>query len=250
MRGRNSLLLLLGAELHDRVADRVDGQEGQREAGALHLVAEDELLDRRAPLAAVLLRPADADPAVGAHLLQRLLIERSAAALAAAVISACSSVGHHRGEVRPQVVAQLLLFGCVVEIHSDPRSVGKRSRPRRNAARKRSFGYQRRDSGATVRFTWRAAGTRTTWRGAATEEPRRCCAREGEACRAGAEPLARLAKARPPRLPHSPHAGEPEDRPASRLTRHDPARTDAAPYEPGQSYGATPSIVTAHGTEG
>ena len=34
--------------------------------------------------------------------------------------------------------------------------------------------------------------------GAATEEPRRCCAREGKACRAGTEPLARLAEARPP----------------------------------------------------
>jgi hypothetical protein len=88
-------LLLVGAELHDRVADRVDGQERQREAGALHLVAEDELLERRAALAAVLLRPADADPAVGAHLLQRLMIERPAAALAAALDLLLQLVGHH-----------------------------------------------------------------------------------------------------------------------------------------------------------
>src|SRR6185369_3320164 len=60
-------LLRRGAELHDRRPDGVDGDDVQRRPRAIGLVPEDELLERRAALAAVLLRPADAEPAVGAH---------------------------------------------------------------------------------------------------------------------------------------------------------------------------------------
>ena len=49
--------------------DRVDGQHGHRGAGPHRLVEEDELLDGRPALAAVLVGPADAQPAVLGHLL-------------------------------------------------------------------------------------------------------------------------------------------------------------------------------------
>ena len=67
--GRKNCLLLVGAEVHDRRADGVEREHRHRRAGAHRLVEEDELLDRRATLAAPLLGPADARPAVGAHLL-------------------------------------------------------------------------------------------------------------------------------------------------------------------------------------
>ena len=63
--GQEELLLLLRAELHDGRAHGVDGQHGHRGPAAHRLVEEDELLDGRAALAAPLLGPADAEPAVG-----------------------------------------------------------------------------------------------------------------------------------------------------------------------------------------
>ena len=69
-------LLLLAAELHQRGTDRVDGEEGDRHTGALRFVEEDELLDRGAPLAAPLLGPADAQPAVLPQLARQVLVDR------------------------------------------------------------------------------------------------------------------------------------------------------------------------------
>ena len=60
-------LLLLGTELHDRLADGVDREERDRHPGAPRLVGEDELLEVGAALAAVLLGPADTEPTVAAH---------------------------------------------------------------------------------------------------------------------------------------------------------------------------------------
>src|SRR5262249_21525691 len=111
-------------------------------------------------------RPADTDPAVGAHLLQRLLILRSAA-LAAHQLGA-QRRRHHVGEVLAQVVAQFFLLGGVVEIHDDrsPLSVlrcpfpasatdnGQRvtatGQQLRRGRCKRSFGYQRHRERATA----------------------------------------------------------------------------------------------------
>ncbi len=62
--GQKLELLLVGPVLHERRADRVDGENRDRRAGDAGLVAEDQLVHHRAGLAAVLLRPADAEPAV------------------------------------------------------------------------------------------------------------------------------------------------------------------------------------------
>ena len=69
-------LLLVGAELEQGRPHRVERQDGNRKARALHFVEKDELLDRTAALAPVFLRPADAEPPVGAQLLHRLVVER------------------------------------------------------------------------------------------------------------------------------------------------------------------------------
>src|SRR5262249_11708214 len=71
--------LLLARVLHDRRRDRVQRERRHHDAGVHGLVEEDELLDRRAALAAVLLRPADTEPAVLAHLLQHLSVQRPGA---------------------------------------------------------------------------------------------------------------------------------------------------------------------------
>ena len=60
--------LLLAAEMHQRGCDRVDREHGHRGPGPHRLVEEDELLDRAPTLPAVLGGPANAEPAVGAHL--------------------------------------------------------------------------------------------------------------------------------------------------------------------------------------
>ena len=63
--GRNVGLLLVGAVAHERRADGVEGDERDRGLRPLDLVVEDELVGGRSALAAELLRPADAQPAVG-----------------------------------------------------------------------------------------------------------------------------------------------------------------------------------------
>jgi hypothetical protein len=67
--GQEEVLLRLGAEVHDGGADRINGQHGHRGTRTHGLVEEDELLDGRSTLPAVLLGPADAQPAVLGHLL-------------------------------------------------------------------------------------------------------------------------------------------------------------------------------------
>ncbi len=91
----------VGAVADQRRADGLQGDRRQVHVGALRLVGEDRLLDLAEPVAAVLLRPADAHPAVAAHLLDRLLVRR--AVPVAAIMSRCSSWLGQPGEV----VAQL-----------------------------------------------------------------------------------------------------------------------------------------------
>ena len=62
------VLLGLRAELQQRRPHRVGRQHRHGRAGPHRLVVEDELLHRRHPAAAVLLGPADPEPAVGSHL--------------------------------------------------------------------------------------------------------------------------------------------------------------------------------------
>jgi hypothetical protein len=75
------LLLLVGAVAHDRRPDRVERQVGDRHTGHGGGVGEDELFDHRTGLAAVLLGPADAEPAVGADLPDHLLVDPGLAEL-------------------------------------------------------------------------------------------------------------------------------------------------------------------------
>ena len=62
------VLLLLGAVADQRRADGLQRDRRQVHVGVLRLVGEDRLLDLAEPVTAVLLGPADAHPAVGAHL--------------------------------------------------------------------------------------------------------------------------------------------------------------------------------------
>ncbi len=67
--GEEELLLLVAPETHDRGGNAVDREHGHGCARSHRLVEEHELFDRGATLAAVLLRPTDTGPPVGAHLL-------------------------------------------------------------------------------------------------------------------------------------------------------------------------------------
>ena len=95
--------------MHDRRADRAERQERQREADALNLLGEDVLLDRGAALAAVLLRPADPEPAVLRQLLEDPRVLRASALGAAQLLA--HLVGDQLGEVRAQLVAERGLSG-------------------------------------------------------------------------------------------------------------------------------------------
>ena len=87
-------------------------QHRHRRAGAHRLVEEDELLDRRHAAAAVLLRPADAEPAVGAHLADDLADDRPDA-LRCAPISSRELGREQLLVVGAQLLAQrLVLADC------------------------------------------------------------------------------------------------------------------------------------------
>ena len=119
------LLLLVGAVAHDRRPDRVERQVGDRYAGDGGRVGEDQLLDHRAGLAAVLLRPADAEPAVGAELADHLLVDGVVAELAGRGGEPGLHLGRdERGEVLAQLLAELLLLGREGDVHRDSRWEG------------------------------------------------------------------------------------------------------------------------------
>ncbi len=112
-------LLLLGPEGHDSRGDAVDGQERHRCAGDGGLVGEDQLIHRRAGLAAVLGRPAQCQPSVAAHLGHRLPVDVAAAVLTGGRHQGFPAPRCHQGvEVGPQFAAQLLLFRGVADPHS------------------------------------------------------------------------------------------------------------------------------------
>jgi hypothetical protein len=125
------VLLLLRAELHDRRRDGVHRQHGDRRTGRERLVVEDLLLDRRATLAAVLLRPSDAEPAVVAHLAARGTAGGAAHLAADHLVLHLGS--HQLREVRAQLVAQRELVGGQPDLQRVPRSVSSRSVSARSA---------------------------------------------------------------------------------------------------------------------
>ena len=100
---------------HERRADGVERHERQRHAGAVRLVVEEVLLERRATLPAVLLRPADAELAVASHLADQLAV-RLAAGLAALELG--PALGRHqRREVLAQLLLERALLGRQVDVH-------------------------------------------------------------------------------------------------------------------------------------
>ena len=114
----------------DRRGNGVDRERRQHDAGARRLVEEDELLNGRTALAAVLRRPADTEPAVGPEPVHGCHVERPAA-LALGELGLVRR-GHELGEVRAQLAAERLLLGGVVEVHRGSLSAsgGRLSTPR------------------------------------------------------------------------------------------------------------------------
>ena len=95
--------------------DRVEGHEGKRRPGPLHLGEEDELVGGRPALAAVLLGPADAQPAVLAHPPDQGA--EGLAALALAVEGPAHVVGEQLGEVGPKLRPEGQLLRSLLEVH-------------------------------------------------------------------------------------------------------------------------------------
>ena len=111
---QEALLLLVGAELDDGRAHRVEGDERDGRPSPARLLQEDQLFDGAAALPAVLLGPPDAQPAVFAHLADRRL---PSLAHHLVVEVARGPRLHQIGEVDAQLVLKGLLLGRQVEIH-------------------------------------------------------------------------------------------------------------------------------------
>ena len=112
-------LLLVTPETHERGADRVERHQGHRDAGALGLVVEDELLGGGAALPAVLLRPADAEPPVGAHLADEVAV--GVAAGLGTGEGGAARWRHQLLEVVAQLVLQLALLAGQVDAQESGR---------------------------------------------------------------------------------------------------------------------------------
>src|SRR5205085_1860673 len=93
----------------------------ERRMGPAGLVEEDVLLDRRAALPPVLLRPSDPQPAVAAELPDDLA-EPGALVFADVRAELLAELGRQQlPEVRAHLVAKRLLFRCVGDAHrADP----------------------------------------------------------------------------------------------------------------------------------
>ena len=106
-------LLLLAAGAENRWGHRPDSKLHRGRAGRLHLLDEDELVDRRLAEAAELLRPADAPP----PLLEQPLVE-AAGEGPVALVARLPHLGSQRGrhvpaDERPHLVAPGDLLGRV-----------------------------------------------------------------------------------------------------------------------------------------
>ena len=113
--GEEERLLLLGAVAHDRRADGVDRHERERRARPPGLVEEDELVGGGPALAAVLLRPPDAEPAVLADAAHDLAPQL--AAFADLADAPAHLVGEQFGVVGAQLLAQGQLLGGLLQEH-------------------------------------------------------------------------------------------------------------------------------------
>ena len=117
--GQEEFLLFLGAERHDRRRHAVDRQERHWHACDRSLVGKDQRVHRGPVLAAVLLGPVQGEPPVLAHLCNGVAIRVAGPDLALRRAQCLATLGRHqRGEVRPQLATQLLLFRGVTDAHS------------------------------------------------------------------------------------------------------------------------------------
>ena len=162
--------MVVVAVLRQRGADRLRGEERERETRAHHLLDEDELLERRHAAPAELLRPAQADPAVAAHLAHRRLPQRTAA-LAGALLELRVQLGRdQRLEIGAQFLAQALLFGGELDFHPHlswdraPRCSGGGCAVHAAAARYTSASAKKHQRTLTIALTGARCGC---WRGAA-----------------------------------------------------------------------------------
>ena len=132
------LLLRLGADAHDRRRHRGHRQRQHRRAGALELVDEDPLLDRRAPQAAVLRRPGEAPAAAVAQRQDELSRQRPLALVAGFAQLVQQLRGQVLGDERAHLVAPGALLGREVVAHGGVlaylRAIRKEDEPQMNAA--------------------------------------------------------------------------------------------------------------------
>ena len=82
----------------------------------MHLVEDDELVGGRPALPAVLLRPADPEPAVAAHLPHQVTVCRTER-LAAGSERRAALGGHEAFEVSAQLLLQVELLSTELELH-------------------------------------------------------------------------------------------------------------------------------------
>jgi hypothetical protein len=120
------VLLCRGPERLQGRADGLQCHVRQRHVGARRLVDEDLLLDRAEPVAAVLGRPADAEPAVPAHPPHERAVD-----LAVPLGQQRGSLrrGQHGPEVLPQLGRESLLRWGKLEVHQTPISPSRCSTP-------------------------------------------------------------------------------------------------------------------------
>ena len=100
---------------HDGRTHRAQGQQGQREAGPLDLVGQQELVDGRPALASELRGPAQAQPTVAAKLAQGGGVQRTATV---GVVQLLVELRRHElRHVQPDLLPQGLLVVCEVDVH-------------------------------------------------------------------------------------------------------------------------------------
>jgi len=115
-------LLLFAAVSKQGGTHGVDRQHRHRSAGPHGLVEEDELLDLRTALAPVLFGPADAEPAVPAHLSDD---RAHRLAGAASLVQALANRGREQlGVVRSEFAPKCLLLRAVGDVHAGLRWAG------------------------------------------------------------------------------------------------------------------------------
>ncbi|CAB4818442.1 unannotated protein [freshwater metagenome] len=123
--GQEVRLEFLSAVLHDRWANSVNREHGNRCTRTHRFVKEDELLDLASALAAVLSWPSDSKPTVACHLLDDLSCDGTTAHLLMKCVS--NLRGQQVVVISPEFVPKLLLFFCISDLHNGLRLTERRN---------------------------------------------------------------------------------------------------------------------------